>query len=292
MNMDIFEMLRNKFDLYEQVNELNTMLFEEKVYYENGLCMSFCTAFDNILFRGWKYSKGRLSIFKLLKDLDLCKEYNEMAIKQIDTEVDVYKSLQLAINLLDYGEKQKKELNRSYILINNNFFDQAINKVRYILDEGGMKAIRHKTEEYILVLPRDEKVQTIAKNVDEDVAFLLYEYTSPLIRGNTKEKRKILKLLSSKYEAIIKIYTEKYTKGFVFDLMRDLGYILNNFELRHPNLDPSVPKYYKENLQKYTDAQWIEIYDTAYQLILTISMIDQYSEIWRKTIEKHKNDIQ
>lgn len=290
--MDIFEMLENKFNLYEQVNELNTMLFEENVYFENGRYLSFCNAFDSILFRGWKYSKGRLSIFKLLKDLDLCEDFNEMAIKQIDTEIDVYKSLQLAVNLLDYGEKKKSELNRAYLLMNKNFYEQATNKIGYILDKGGMKAVRHETEEYILVLPRNEKVQAIAKNADADVAFLLYEYSSPLIKENIEEKRRILKLLSNKYEAIIKIYTEKYTKGLIFDLMRDLGYILNNFELRHPNLNPSVPKYYKENLQEYTDAQWLEIYDTAYQLILTISMIDQYSAIWGKIIEGHKNLIQ
>ncbi|MCM1194623.1 MAG: hypothetical protein NC332_01670 [Firmicutes bacterium] len=287
--MDIFEILDEKFNLYNQLNDLNNMLFNEKIFFATRLGFTFSQVFDSILFRGWKYSKGRSSIYKVIADLGLDDKdnYQNVAIKNIKTEVDAYKSLQLNLNMLDYAEKNKHQLTYDYTLSNKNFIKDAVSIIAYICNKAGMQIVKHNTEDYYMLIPRDEKVRTVAENTDIDTAILLYEYTSPLIRENYKEKRRILKLLANKYEALIKIYNEKYNKGFIANLIKDLSTILNNYELRHPNLNPLVPQYYKEHLTHYTIAQWLEIYDAAYQLILTLSMVDHYNESLTKIVEKY-----
>ncbi|MCM1295997.1 MAG: hypothetical protein NC311_10690 [Muribaculaceae bacterium] len=281
--MDIFEMLDEKFDLYEQINELNEMLFQEGVFYASYHQYTFCQTFDDVLFRGWKYSKGRLSIRNIIDELGLNNE--------VGTEEVAYLSLQFDTNILSYAEKNIKALCKDYTLIRKNFFQEAANKLSYILDKAGLKAIRHNTEEYYLIVPRDEKVKTVAESVDKDSAFLLYEYTSPVLKDNVKEKRRILKLLTNNYEALIKEYVSKYNSGLIHNILQDLSTILNNFELRHPNLNPATPEYFKPNLTTYSTAQWIEIYDTAYQLMLTVSMIKNYNDELTVLVNRHKVNL-
>lgn len=289
--MDIFEILDEKFDLYNQVNDLNKMLYKEGAFYSGFSHYSFACVFDAVLFRGWKYSKGRSSLFDLIYDVDLGEKFfdGQISIKDIENEVEVYKVLQLNLSLLSYGEKHKKELTNSYTLYRSSFFQEAANKIAYICDKAGIKIIKHETEDYYLLVPRDEKVKSVVENVDKDTAYLLYEYTSPILKNNVKEKRRILKLLTNNYEALIKTYSSKYNSGPIHNILEDLSTILNNYELRHPNLNPSVPQYYNEALTHYSDSQWIEIYDTAYQLILMVTMIDSYITILTKTVDRHKN---
>ena len=264
------------------------MLFQEEVYFQSYGNYSFGEVFNSVLFRSWKYSKGRSSIYDLVKDLKLNDRHEDNIIKKVDTEIDVYKLLQLDINILAFAEKNKKIINADYFLTNKSFFEEATNKFTYILDKAGFKLIKHNTEDYYLIIPRDERVRSVAENTDKDTAFLLYEYTSPLIKDNVKEKRRILKLLTNKYESLVKRYKEKYKSGPIYGLVDDLSFILNNYELRHPNLDPLIPQYYKEVLTHYNTAQWIEIYDTAYSIILAVSMLAQYNETFAKVVDKHK----
>lgn len=288
--MDIFELLNNKFDLCKQIHELNVLMFEEKnVFSRYRYYCSFSDSFDDNLLRTWKYAYGRIKLIDLMKDIGLVINDNHYALYP-HNEKTAMNSLQLNANMLFYaydnktklvGEKEEKE----------SFFKTCFNKVEYIIDKAGMRMIKHEEHNYYVIVPRDENVRIIAEKVDKDTAFLLYEYTSPLNKGEYKKKREILKLIANKIEPISKKYRTIYQKGLGADVFNDLDMLLNNFEIRHSNMDSTIEKNYKEALNKYTAKEWEEIYDTVYQMMLNAFAIDNYNNIHSKTIQKHKQNI-
>lgn len=113
--MDIFELLDNKFDLKKQVNGLNTMLFTEKTYYSAYTGYSFGEVFDEVLFRSWKYSLGRTSVIDALSDLNLYSNNDNNPVKKLNTEIDIYASLQFDFNIFSYGSDYRNKLGRHCI---------------------------------------------------------------------------------------------------------------------------------------------------------------------------------
>ena len=288
--MDIFELLDSKFNLCNQVDGLNAMIFREKplYWYVN---YSFAEIFEKNLLRSWEYSMGRLTFEELFSDLNLYDHSNrKKVVKQPENEQQAYLCLQFNINMLLYAGKHQETFG-DYSWDSNKFFTETMKKCSYIMDKAGLQLVEHTENKYMMVVPRDDKVRTVAESTDKDTAILLYEYTSPLLKGNYKKKREILKLLSNKIEPIIKTYSAKYTSGLGHDIFKDLGTLFNNFEIRHPNLDSNITQYYKEPLTKYTPKEWEEVYDTAYQMILEAFLVDNYNNIYSKTIQKHKDKI-
>lgn len=288
--MDIFELLDSKFNLCNQVDGLNAMIFREKPLYWY-VDYSFAEIFEKNLLRSWEYSMGRLTFEELFSDLNLYDHSNrKKVVKQPENEQQAYLCLQFNINMLLYAGKHQEAFG-DYSWDSDKFFTETMKKCSYIIDKAGLQLIEHTKNKYMMVVPRDEKVRSVAESTDKDTAILLYEYTSPLLKGNYKKKREILKLLSNKIEPMSKVYRAKYQSGLGFDIFKDLDLILNNFEIRHPNMDSSIEKNYKEALTKYTTKEWEEIYDTAYQMILEAFLVDNYNNIYSKTIQRHKNKI-
>ena len=288
--MDIFELLDTKFDLCRQIHELNILMFSEKnSFTNNGYYCSFSQAFNAQLLRRWKYAYGRIDLADLMDDIGLpISDINYPFLPH--NEKSSINSLQLAFNMISYAHENKDKLGGDKSS-KENFMMTCLGKMVYILDKSGMCVVKHQNEDYYIVVPRDEKVKTAAENTDKDTAFLLYEYTSPLLKGNYKKKREILKLIANKIEPMSKVYRAKYQSGLGFDIFKDLDLILNNFEIRHPNMDSKIEKNYNEPLTKYTPKEWEEIYDTAYQMILEAFLVDNYNTIYSKIVQKHKDKI-
>lgn len=285
--MNIFELLDKKFDLCKQIYELNVLMFSEKgVFTNSGYFCSFSQAFNMQLLRRWKYAYGRIDLVDLMKDIDLPIDNINKPFFPRDEKSSI-NSLQLAYNMVCYARANIDKLG-GFRPSQENFIITCFEKMTYILDKSGMRVVKHQNENYYIIIPRDEKVKTVAENTDKDTAFLLYEYTSPLLKGNYKKKREILKLLANKIEPMSNFYRAKYTSGLGFDIFKDLDLILNNFEIRHSNLDSNIAKNYNEPLSRYTPKEWEEIYDTAYQMILEAFLVDNYNNVYSKTIQKHK----
>lgn len=288
--MDIFELLDNKFNLCNQVDGLNTMLFRDRPLSYGADC-TFAQAFEKKLLRSWEYSMGRLTFKELFSDLNLYEHSNpKQVVKQPENEQQAYLYLQLGINMLFYA-RENLDAFREYYWDAHKFFMETMKKYSYIVDKAGLQLVEHTQKKYSMLVPRNEKIRTVAENTDKDTAILLYEYTSLLLKGNYKKKREILKLLANKIEPMSKVYRAKYQSGLGFDIFKDLDLILNNFEIRHPNMDSKIEKNYKEALIKYTPKEWEEIYDTAYQMILEAFLVDNYNNVYSKIIQKHKDKV-
>lgn len=120
------------------------------------------------------------------------------------------------------------------------------------------------------------------------MAFLLYEYTSSLLIGNVDRKKEILKLLWIEIEPMISKNLKKYSSGPLHDIFDNLASIYNNFSIRHNNSDPSKSSYYHEALKTFSNSDFEEIYDAAYDLILDAYLLDEYSNKTKNTYIKFK----
>lgn len=288
--MDLFEILDKKFDIKQQVDGLNKMMFSENVSLYGGRYRTFAYMFNSELFRQWEYNQGRLSLGEILQDLNMLKYIDATLPKPIANEHEAHLALQLDLNIVSYAKKHKKVF-VDYLWNDEKFFNEIGKKISYIFDKCNLKCVKHPKEDYYLIAPLDEKTQAVAEKTDENTAFLICEYNSILLKGNVDRKREILKLLSNKIEPIIKSRQSNGKADFEYKVFNDLAMVFNNFEIRHSNLDPNNVGTYKPTLASYTNKQWEEIYDATYQLILDALLIEDYSTTLSKIVAKHKKAI-
>lgn len=287
--MDLFDILDTKFDLKKQITGLAKLFFLEHVIVDGWNKFTFADYFDIVAFRNWDYNLGRLSVWELLEDLELLSEATPKSIKEIQTEDEAKILLQLCVNLWIYTGDHKQQF-CSYNTQISKFLNIATNKVKYIFEKSNLRPVKHPEKDYYIITNRDEKIDAAAKKVNPDLAFMLYEYNSPNVKGNIKKKREILQQLSLEFEPIIKSKSHNSKTDFVYKVFDGLGTILNNFDIRHANSDNNNGSYYHPNLQNYTDTQWEEIYDVAFQLFLNVIFIMDFSNL-SKIIDKHKSII-
>lgn len=286
--MDVFEVLNQKFNLCKQVDSLNEMLFIEKPLHDF-VDYSFANVFEQNLLRTWDYSNGYISFKDLLLDLDIYNPISK-APKKLSIERDALLCLQLLINIIAYARNHLDAF-MDYRWDQHKFFSEVNHKISFILDKSAMKVIRHSKENYLMLAPVDEKLRAVAESTDVDTAVLLYEYASPLLKGKPVEKREVLRQLASRIETIALTYKKIYSSGLGYSIFNNLTTLLNNFEIRHSNMEPKNEKNFKAELHSYTAKDWEEIYDTTYQLILDALLIDNYKHTHEPIIEKHKQRI-
>lgn len=283
--MDLFEILDSKFDLLKQTRELSEMLFSERAFALHGSYCPFAQVFDELLLRSWKYSKGRMTLKNLIDDLGVDISF---IFHFETTEKEIALFLQLAKNILYYTNQNIKDV--SNYIANRSFFQDVNNKLEYILDNAGFTYVKHSKEDYFLIVQKNVNVAEIAQYLNDDIVWLLNEYTSPLLKNDIIKKRNILKLIANKCETLVQANLAKYNNGTLHEIFDSLSMIFNNFEIRHSNLDPQST-HYKPKLALYTNSQFEDIYDAAFDLILCALYIDTYSNNLVGRIKLHKNTI-
>ena len=294
--IDIFEEIDKKFDLREQIHNLSQFLQEECFSYDYGSRgISFEEYFDDKYFRQWKYFCGcsTLEEFKIKVELENSEIYNDFEYKNFyyyyaKNEVDAIKYLQYAYNATEFVRNCliKDKISNSNIV---NFYKIFENQFNYILSKIGQQVVQHSKEDYYLVVPCNDKTKQCASiQTDKNNAFLLYEYTSSLYKGNIEKKREILRGLAHNIEGLIQKGKDKSQPTLMQDICNTLGSCLNNFNIRHNNIDSQKESSYKAELEKFTNEDWEEIYDATYDLILDVYLLEEYQTKTKKTYEKFK----
>lgn len=291
--MNIFEALDNKFDLKEKIKNLSRLFLEKNYFVSGGYYTTFDDYFNDHYFRKWKYSYGCYDLQEFKDKIGLPYSYNFMDRNDIffypENEVSAVNFLQYVYNATKFvRDSMYKETGHISSDI-QEFYDIFNNQFNYILSKISQKLIKDPKENYYIIVPSNNKTTRCANIQDKnDTAFLLYEYTSSLLIGNVARKREILKLLANEIEPVVTAGLAKYNSGPVHDVFFELSSCLNNFNIRHNNLDPRKPKYYHKKLLSFTDNDYEEIYDVAYDLILDAYLLDEYSNKTKNTYAKYK----
>lgn len=287
--MDIFKILDEKFKLEEKIKNLSLLLLDTRYFFYNCRSFSFEAIFDGLYFKLWKYSNGCISL-KEFKEVIGIRNTEDPFVREYyfpENTVAAIKFLQYAYNATYYVKKMIANDSHRYLGEEvDNFFKSFDNSFNYIISKIGQEVIKNPSEDYYILVPKNNKTEKCAQVQDKtEVAFLLYDFISELHVGDYKKKREILKLLANEIEPKIEVFLKAHPSGPVHDIFKNLSSCFNNFNIRHNNSDPKKKNYYHKELDAFTEKDYEEIYDVTYDLILDAILLDEYQNSTVKRYE-------
>jgi len=159
--------------------------------------------------------------------------------------------------------KQNKVLEQQALLIKTNIIS-FLEKLNYELKNigGGRK---------IIVEKNPATTQAVRIVNDNSTAIALIEYNHYVLRGKVEEKRKILTVLGSYIEPVLK--SRVLQNAGYKQLESDVGFMLNNFHVRHNNKEGAKAQDYIIELNAKQLEEW---YDKIYNTILSVIIINEH----------------
>ena len=112
------------------------------------------------------------------------------------------------------------------------------------------------------------------------MAFKVIEYNHYLLKGDLDKKRNILKALADKIEG----FRDNLNKT----LFSDFGYLANNLNIRHNNLEGKNKKEYLVNIDNEELECW---YDETYQVMLLCILENNYKTSITNKIKEIKGRV-
>lgn len=158
---------------------------------------------------------------------------------------------------------QREDLHRQANTIFSNIFS-FLEKLNYELKEidGGRK---------IIVEKNPATTQAVEVVTDNSTAIALIEYNHYALKGDLEEKRRILTALGSYIEPILK--SRALQNAGYKQLESDVGFMLNNFHVRHNNKEGAKAQDYIVGLNNKQLEEW---YDKIYNAILSVIIINEH----------------
>lgn len=258
--IDIFAELDKKFNIVDKTSNLCEFLVQT-YHFEIGFDTKTFYGVLKENFHGWHLNNNFKNLDDMLGELSFAKligpKYERKISFIIKDENDCYAFLQFIKNANEYLLKKysTKRVESEFRAVND--------KINNIIERVNLKFIYDEQKKYYKLVENKTLVREIAQNTNATCASLLYEYNAVEIKDDVDKKKAILVNLATYTEPITKAYTKN--SGDIYELFDNLDFALNNFHIRHNNLEGKKKKDY---LLTLNEKQRIELYDATYDLIL------------------------
>ena len=223
-------------------------MFEEqpcvfRAYPEKHLTME--KYIDSHCFLSWKYRGGTLTIKEFKKKIGI------IINPHIDDDIFLaYAEFILnMINIFIYDIRYSANINKT------NLVNALSDNIKRILDKLGYEYLILSSDK-VIIKAKDPVSDVVAKHIPE-LEETLYQYNHISSKGDIKRKRELLLALADKYEPL----AQKLKQNEFSSLERNLGFLLNNINIRHNNREG---KYRNEVVATIGDNELEGWYDKTY----------------------------
>lgn len=198
--------------------------------------------------------------------------------------------------------KQPQEFNIDYLVsfceyvynfvlaFHDNFFFNSGSKMFYIqhinkvIDAIGY--MKSEDDGFVIFVEKNQAAISVSEIVPKEISYKVISYNHYSMRGDIDGKKAILLILANQLEP-----QEKKLNQIDATFKSELFFALNNFNIRHNNVDPSDKRYYKKAVAEMTDEELEHWYDETYQMcLLAFLRIDHLER--KKAINELKQKVE
>lgn len=216
------------------------------------------------LIKNWKYSHMCTTTEEFIELCGIPIHEDDIGIEEFLINVE------FIANLLNLIIRQKP-----HYLDLIEIIDEILKNINFILDKYNFK-IQELEQEKVIIVPKSEIISEIAV-LNEDVAPQIIEYGANSIKGDVNRKKELILRIAHKYEGI----EQKLKNNNNNELVRILGTLLNNLDLRHNNVVGKKSNEFVKNLSDEELENWYDrTYDTLLYALMTNTYIENKKEIF------------
>lgn len=141
-------------------------------------------------------------------------------------------------------------------------------------------------DSHVIFVEKNPAAIPVSEIVSDDLSYKVIEYNHYTLRGDIAGKREILIKLGNILEP-----RRAELKGINKSLEADIFYGLNNFNIRHNNLDENDQSHYKAQIADMQDSDLEALYDDLYQMI-PLALLEMNNAERKKRFLKTKELIE
>ena len=258
MRKTIFEIVKENETLEKDINRIIRLISKEEIICEDDIIFGDYTLFNFVsqyCFNDWKNRGHCIDLQDFLTSINY-KEIENMAPYN---ERNMLLFVELVCNFWKLANKKidnnKVKPYQNFILL-REILNDVLEKVNY-------KAYYNKEQEQVIVVEDKPEVTAVAEIAPEPIALDIIKYNHHTLKGNIELKKKILLAMGADLEP-----KRKQLKTINSTLEDNIFRMLNEFNLRHNNVNPQDNKNYHADIAALSSQQMEEWYDELYQMIL------------------------
>jgi len=275
--MHLYDLLQNREIIpHVEAKRINQLLHKE-IEYEEYITTVFASLYEEID-SNFHFLPIQSTFVTFSEVLD------ELRLSSIDETWDFPKLTlyyELILTILNYlcdNHKIRSMLEET--------FNKIICNIKIVLEKTNHEIHFNKENQFAFIVEKNKFATEAIENIeDEQLAFELIDYNRALFKGRVEEKRKILRSLANHIEPILK--SKKLDSTAYSALKKDIGFYLNNFNIRHNNVEGKEKRNYLVSMTEQELENW---YDDIYTSILMLIIADKQIDRDKKLSEFKKHN--
>ena len=259
---DIFTLMKNKFDIYKEVNKIICLFSINLIEYDdfsNSRKYTIEEFVDETLLKSWKQRGFYFNCEEIRQDLNIKFKYDKN-----DSFDECIKLLEYYNNLMYLVIKKFDIFNNPDYIVKSDF-NLLMENMKKLLDYINYSIHVIEKEEKVLLIPKNSAATAVAEISSEETALAILMYNHLSLKGDLEQKRNLLNSIYREYEPLFTSSLEGYN-----DFLNKTNALFNNLHIRHNNKTKKDNKNTIINLDEKELEKW---YDELYQLILFCVLI-------------------
>lgn len=267
---NIFEILKEKYDIVDEMNKIND-LFNLPLFHRFNGYSTIEGMFYSMFFKTWKHRGTCLSCEEIRKKLEIPNKFTKLTL-----EKDYIITLEYYLNILYPITENIYDIKCNDWKIDDRFI-MLIENINILLEHLNYEKKLFEEKEMILVLPKNPEATAVAEMSTPETAFAILKYNHSSLKGNLKDKKQLLLSIYNEYEPLFKSSIENYN-----DFLEKVNALFNTLDIRHNNRTRENNKNTVININEKELESW---YDELYQLMLFCVLINDNIDRKRKVKE-------